>query len=699
MFGNLRLGPKLMLSVLLVAVVPLLLLVVLSVNKSSDSMRKQVFANLSAVAEYKTQILESWMEDRVNDIHTVPLKPFYMEAAKAMRGGDPALMEKFRQEVLYEFKVNSRLHGDYAELKLVDLDGNHFASLMGVDINVKEMPWFKEALAQAAKTRKGEKCQDLYVGPITFCKTVNMPTIHMAHVIRDRDTFEPLAIYAVACNLDGLMKIMGNSVGMGQTGESFLVGADKQLLSNLVHENEPTIFKKTIDTEGVREVFGHRQIERGPGKCENLEYLNHEGKMVLAHNHYYPPLDIAIMSEIEEDEAFAAVASLKKSSFAITVLAIVAIVGVALLIARGISRPIGNAVAMLHDLEQGNLKTRLRLNRGDELGQLGRAMDGFVDDLEDEILTAFQRLAEGDFTFEARGLIKEPLAETNQALNRIMEQISQASHQIAIGAGEVAASSQSLSEGATTQASSLEEITASMDEMGTQTRQAAENASQANRLAAQARASAENGNMQMQRMIAAMADINASSQNISKIIKTIDEIAFQTNLLALNAAVEAARAGQHGKGFAVVAEEVRNLAARSAKAASETSELIAGSVSKAAGGAEIADCTAAALGEIVAQISKVTELISDISDSSNEQAQGIAQVNMGLRQIDSVTQQNTALAEQSASASEELSGQSEDLRQMIRHFKLRNVLAASFGETPRKQPQRKSKPPKEIAWS
>lgn len=494
MFKNLKLGPKLMLSVLLVAVVPLLVLVALSVSKSSDSMRKQVFANLSAVAEYKTQILESWMEDRVNDVHTVPLKPFYVDAAKAMRSGDPELAEKFRQAVLYEFEVSSRLHGDYAELKLVDLEGNHFASLMGVDINVKEMPWFKEALAQAAKTHKGEKCQDLYIGPITFCKTVNFPTIHMAHVIRDRETFEPLAIYAVACNLDGLMKIMGNSVGMGKTGESFLVGADKQLLSNLVHDAEPTIFKKTIDTEGVREVFGHRQIERGPGKCENLEYLNHEGKMVLAHNHYYPPLDIAIMSEIEEDEAFAAVASLKKSSFAITVLAIAAIVGVALLIARGISRPIGGAVAMLHDLERGNLKTRLRLNREDELGQLGTAMDGFVDNLEDEILTAFHKLAKGDFTFEAKGLIKDPLAETNQALNQIMEQITRASHQIATGAGEVAASSQSLSEGATTQASSLEEITASMVQMGVQTKLNAENSSQANLLSSQARKSAESGN-------------------------------------------------------------------------------------------------------------------------------------------------------------------------------------------------------------
>ncbi|OHB25035.1 MAG: hypothetical protein A2X84_09975 [Desulfuromonadaceae bacterium GWC2_58_13] len=690
MFKNLNLGPKLMLSVLLVAVVPLLLLGTLSVSKSSDSLHQQSFANLSAVAEYKTQILESWMEDRVNDVHTVPLKPFYVDAAKAIHGGDPEQIAKYRDQVLYDFNVNKRLHSDYTELKLVDLQGNHLASLMGIDINVKDMTWFKEALAQAAKSRKGEKCQDLYVGPITFCNIINMPTIHMAHVIRDRETFEPLAIYAAVCNLDGLLNIMENRVGMGKTGESFLVGSDKQLLSNLVHEKEPTIFKKTIDTDGVKEIFSHRNKERGPGICENLTYKNHEGTTVLGHNHYYEPLDIAIMNEIEESEAFAAVGSLKTSCFIISGVATVAIIFVALLITRSITRPIGKTVAMLRDLEQGNLKTRLLMDRNDELGQLGKAMDGFADNLEDEILTAFRKLAEGNFTFEAKGLIREPLAETNQALNRVMEQITMASHQIATGSGEVAASSQSLSEGATTQASSLQQITASMEEMGTQTKQNAENASQANKLAADARKSAENGNHQMQQMINAMADINASGQNISKIIKVIDEIAFQTNLLALNAAVEAARAGQHGKGFAVVAEEVRNLAARSAKAASETSGLIAGSVSKAEGGAAIADRTAAALREIVDQITMVTNLISDISNSSNEQAQGIAQVNLGLRQVDSVTQQNTALAEQSASASDELSGQAENLRQMIQHFKLMTAPNASPSEH-----QRQAR----IAWT
>jgi methyl-accepting chemotaxis protein len=227
-----------------------------------------------------------------------------------------------------------------------------------------------------------------------------------------------------------------------------------------------------------------------------------------------------------------------------------------------------------------------------------------------------------------------------------------------------------MSQGATEQASSLEEITSSINEIAAQTRQNAENASLANRLAGEARESAEKGNGQMSQMVGAMQEINASSQSISKIIKVIDEIAFQTNLLALNAAVEAARAGRHGKGFAVVAEEVRSLAARSAKAARETAEMIEGSAKKVEGGMHIASLTAEALKQIVAAAARVSDLVAEIAASSNEQAQGVAQISTGLGQIDQVTQQNTAHAEESASAAEELSSQSIMMLQLIGTFKL-----------------------------
>ncbi|MEW6171642.1 MAG: methyl-accepting chemotaxis protein, partial [Bacillota bacterium] len=240
------------------------------------------------------------------------------------------------------------------------------------------------------------------------------------------------------------------------------------------------------------------------------------------------------------------------------------------------------------------------------------------------------------------------------------------------GSRQISDSSQALSQGASESASTLEEITSSMEQVTAQTKHNADNATHANQLADQARLSAEKGNGQMTAMVDAMNEINESAANISKIIKAIDEIAFQTNLLALNAAVEAARAGKHGKGFAVVAEEVRNLAERSARAAKETAELIEGSIKKTEAGTRIVEETSNALEEIVQGATKVTDLIGEIASASKEQALGIGQINQGLTQVDQVTQQNTASAEELAASSEELSAQALQLKQMLGRFQLKS---------------------------
>jgi methyl-accepting chemotaxis protein len=351
--------------------------------------------------------------------------------------------------------------------------------------------------------------------------------------------------------------------------------------------------------------------------------------------------------------------------------------------------PIGKVKNILHEIERGHLKTRLRLTQQDELGDMARTLDDLSDSLQTEIVRPLEQLAAGDLTFnvtprDGEDILRRAISQLGNDLNQMIGEIKAASDQIESGSLQVSDAAQSLSQGATESAASLEEISSSMNVIGNQTSQSAENANQANRLASEARGAASAGNQQMEEMVEAMGEINASGQNISKIIKVIDEIAFQTNLLALNAAVEAARAGQHGKGFAVVAEEVRNLAARSAKAAHETAELIESSVEKTARGTEIAERTSTALQEIVASITKVTDLIGEIAAASSEQAQGINQINIGLQQIDQVIQQSTANAEESAATSEELSSQTAHLNGMLGRFVLKQGGGSSSRQLPYK---------------
>ena len=381
-------------------------------------------------------------------------------------------------------------------------------------------------------------------------------------------------------------------------------------------------------------------------------------------------------------------------------------VGLGLIIARSIARPLAQTVRMLGELEHGHLDQRLNLTRGDEIGEMARTLDAFADSLQNEVVAALGKLSQGDITFDitphdGRDMVRGTLKTLGTDLNEILSQVRLTGEQIASGSAQVSDASQSLSQGATESASSLEEISSTMNEMASRTRLNAENAGLASKLAAQSQQAAESGNAQMMGMVEAMGEINASSQSISKIIKTIDEIAFQTNLLALNAAVEAARAGQHGKGFAVVAEEVRNLAARSAKAAQETADLIEGSVKKVAVGSQIANKTADALDEIVRGISKVTDLVGEIAAASNEQAQGISQVNIGLTQIDQVTQQNTANAEESAASAVELSSQAEQLRRMLSRFRLRDQNSFALPGAHRNRPIPRLTPPpapEESGW-
>jgi methyl-accepting chemotaxis protein len=275
------------------------------------------------------------------------------------------------------------------------------------------------------------------------------------------------------------------------------------------------------------------------------------------------------------------------------------------------------------------------------------------------------------------------------ALSSLVHDLSDNSAQVNQAAEQVSNASQTLAQGSGEQAASIEETGASLEEMASMTKRNAENAQKANDLARETRTAADKGAQDMRAMNQAMDAIKASSDNIAKIIKTIDEIAFQTNILALNAAVEAARAGEAGMGFAVVADEVRNLAQRSAQAAKETTIKIEGAISKTAQGVEISGKVTQALDEIVIKARQVDELASEVASASRQQTQGIAQINTAVGQMDQVTQSNAASAEESAAAAEELNSQSFMMHEAV------SELTRLVGDSPTKPAS--PKPPVEAA--
>lgn len=377
----------------------------------------------------------------------------------------------------------------------------------------------------------------------------------------------------------------------------------------------------------------------------------------------------------------------------ISVAAMVILIFVLVLVLKKMLRPIGNVVRAAEQISQGNLDINLHSDSNDEIGQLSKAFsqtaEGLKSIIEDEN-RLLSEMAKGNFEIHstahenyigAFAPLLTSMRNITRSLSSTLYRIDQASDQVASGSEQVSGGAQALSQGATEQASAVQELAATINEISGQIQANTQSAASANEKAVSVENEAMESNRRMQEMLSAMTDISTSSNEIGKIIKTIEDIAFQTNILALNAAVEAARAGAAGKGFAVVADEVRNLASKSAEASKNTSALIESSLKSVENGSRIADDTAKSLESVVEGIKDVASTVGRISEASKVQANSVAQVTMGIDQISSVVQTNSATAEESAAASEELSSQAQTLKGLVQQFQLRHDSIEGSGQS------------------
>ena len=477
--------------------------------------------------------------------------------------------------------------------------------------------------------------------------------------------------------------------------ETYMSDMDKEL--DLLSENGDWLFANFTGSKELLDAFSDKITRAVEMQHTVLELVNtdREAAQAMLLNEYQPLVDEAVdalikISEVAEGSAetdFEETVKMQEElvmlQFGLAGGALLITVILSLYLTRSITKPLREIEKSAEKIVDGDFEIAISYKSRDELGRLADAFRKMAETLKDVVTDAsrlLSEMADGNFDVRTRaeehyvgefqGLLSS-IRKLNRDLSITLGQINRSADQVAAGSDQVSIGAQALSQGSTEQAAAVEELATTIAGISTQVKDTATDALEAKKQSTMAGDEAEECNQQMRDMMNAMEEITRTSDEIGKIIKTIEDIAFQTNILALNAAVEASRAGTAGKGFAVVADEVRNLASKSSVASQNTAELIESSIKAVSRGTQIADSTAQSLVKVVDEVRSASGKVDKIADAAEEQAGAIEQVTLGINQISSVVQTNSATAEESATASQELSEQADILNHLVAKFLLR----------------------------
>lgn len=673
-FQTLRI--KLSLIIILFSLIPVLILSTFLISRMESSIiseqEKSVEKQLSLVSDS----IDLFFNDTKNNVSYFANNNIVKQADETITSYinnnvevmlTPSKNGGIEQQIYENFKEFGETHSDYPFIYMGTENGGYVTYpevSMNGPFDPRQRPWYPSALENPETP--------IISAPYSFA-TNGYETIGVSISQAIKNNNKIIGVMSIDVSLDKLTS-MFYEVSQDSFGYYMLVDKDGTILSDPSNENN--------NFTNISDAYGQKFADAVSTNA-NFELLEINKVDYLIKSISSNSTEWKYVSVVNEDEMLQSVTVLKSLVYGAILIIFIFAITFALIVSNSIAKPIKAVVKSANEIANGNFNVIINAKSTGEVGVLiesfkhiGSTLLTYKSYIE-EISDILNQIASGNMNFNLESdymgefsKVKEALLNISKTLTYTLGEIKIASNQIASGSDQVAAGAQALSQGTTEQASSIEELTATIHDISSQIDENAKSAQSANILSIHAGEGIIEANADMKQLMDAMEEINRKSNEISSIIKTIDNIAFQTNILALNAAVEAARAGSAGKGFAVVADEVRNLAQKSAEAAKDTTMLISDTVNAVSKGTQIAEKTASSLNSVVEKTESLTSLIDKIAQASIQQAEGTNQIAIGIDQISAVVQTNSATSEESAAASEELSSQAVLLNELVNQFEL-----------------------------